>query len=109
MRYLVLLNNPYIYDTRVERLIHFLSRKKNNEILLLCTHKKGLRKKVIHKNVTILRVPYSSSISTLSVMKMDVDGKTEKIQSFFLKLRICISRIIEIITLPLKIFIYLVK
>ena len=107
MRYLVLLNNPYIYDTRVERLIHFLSRKKNNEILLLCTHKKGLRKKVIHKNVTILRVPYSSKIYTLSVMK--IDGQNEKIKSFFLKLRICISRIIEIITLPLKIFIYLVN
>ena len=59
MKILVLLSNPFLVDSRVERLLDLLSKKKSNEILLLCTHKKGLPKKETHKNVTILREPYS--------------------------------------------------
>lgn len=118
MRYLVLLNNPYVYDTRVERLIQFLSRKKNNEILLLCTYQKGLRKIETHKNVKIIRIPYSNAISLLTskwnftkalTINTGTKKSNKKFMSHFSEIGILFKQIIKIIVFPLEIITFFIN
>jgi glycosyltransferase involved in cell wall biosynthesis len=58
MNILILLNNSFINDSRVQRTVKTLSSKKENKILLLCIHKneKGIKKYEKYNNLIVRRM-----------------------------------------------------